>query len=216
MNNIEAAAAARKTRSEAHLAHAKLPIDPTLPPLSPELSALARTPEEIAARAICLCICAARAEGLEQQVAVSLTHDLGVAQHLRPRESDFLNAQADPGIEGRLFQWGYEACWVLLWVLGRIERLDDPVAMCDPQRVAAIITTAKSIERLIGTCRSDGDILDAADLTWRFLGICRQAVPSYQNAPGGVICQVVAQRQYAFQWLLDPARQPWEDIVVDI
>ncbi|WP_266168320.1 DUF4272 domain-containing protein [Dyella subtropica] len=207
-------AAARKSRSEAHLVQMGIPIDPSSPPL--ELSASVRPPEAIPARAICLCLCAAKAEGLDPATVASLVTNFHVGRYLRPPEVEFLYGTADASDQVNRFQWGYEACWALLWVLGRLETLDDPVARCDPQQAARIITTSGSITGLIGTLRSNDEIFDVADLTHRFLDACRQAGPPYENLPGELICPVVYQRQLAFQWLLDPAGTRWEEIIVPI
>jgi hypothetical protein len=206
----------RKLRSEAHLAQLNIPVDTDLPPLPSAWSSPVRAPEAIAARAICLCLCAAKAEGLEAAVVADLVIDFGVGRYLRPPETAFLYGQSDSESLARRFQWGYEACGVLLWTLGRLDALQDPVARSNPQEIAGIITGAGSIDGLAGVAREAEEILDAADLTYRFLAVCRQAGPPYQQVPGGVICAVVHQRQHAFQWLLDPERLHWEDVVVPL
>lgn len=207
---------ARKRRSEARLAQLHLPIDADLAPLPDAWSSLVRAPAAIAGRAICLCLCAARAEGLEQATVADLLVDLGAERYLRPFEAAFLGGTVDDEPLARRFQWGYEACHALLWVLGQADVLPDPVASCDPQRIAGIITRAGAVDGLIGGVRGAEEILDAADLTHRFLAVCRQAGPPYQDMPGGLICAVVYQRQHAFQWLLDPQQPHWEDIDVPL
>lgn len=207
---------ARKQRSATHLAQLNLPVDADLPPLPDTWSTLVRQPAAIAGRAICLCLCAARAEGLEQATVADLVVDLGAERYLRPFEAAFLRGPADDEPLARQFQWGYEACHALLWALGQVDVLPDPVASCDPQRIASIITRAGSVDGLTSSVRGAEAILDAADLTHRFLAVCRQAGPPYQDLPGGLICAVIYQRQHAFQWLLDPQRLHWEDIEVSL
>ncbi|WP_215409907.1 hypothetical protein [Janthinobacterium sp. JC611] len=43
---------------------------------------------------------------------------------------------------------------------------------------------------------------------------CARRQARFVNVPGGLIGQVIAQRQFALLWLLDPAAVPWEEIEV--
>ncbi|KAB8051896.1 DUF4272 domain-containing protein [Janthinobacterium sp. FT14W] len=205
-------ARARLDRSLLHLAALGLPLPVAQLPLPPTLSGAVRSARDTAGRAICLCMCASRAEGLAPEVASDLIADLGASSALLPFEAAFLDPQTDPLPRGPVFQWGFEACWVLLWALGKAGSLETPAATCDPQRIAAMITGAGSIDALAGALRGDAELLDALDLNTRLLALCQQA--RFVNVPGGLIGQVVAQRQFALLWLLDPAAAPWDEIEV--
>lgn len=207
-------ARARLDRSVRQLTSLGLPLPAAQLPLPLTLSGAVRSARETAGRAICLCMCASRAEGLAPELASDLIADLGAAFALRPLEAAFLDPHTDPAQRGPVFQWGFEACWTLLWALGKAGSLATPTATCDPQRIASLITGAGSIDALAGPLRGDAELLDALDLNTRLLAVCQQA--RFVNVPGGLIGQVIAQRQFALLWLLDPAAVPWEEIEVAV
>ena len=212
------AAVPRKLRSEDRLKQLGAPADSSLPPLPEELTLL-RSADLIAGRAMCLCLCASKAEGLEPEIARELLVDFNIGDNLTAAERAYL--ESDDPVEpetARLFQWGYEACWVLLWVLGYVQELPDPIATCDPERIAAFMTRHPSVEALSSgaVIRQGESILDAADFNRRVFQLCVRSGPPYQQVPGGFLAAVAYQREHAFQWLLTHKEAGWDEIVIDI
>lgn len=85
-NGIAAEAVDRKLRSEAVLRAEGVPILATLPAIETAAEALTRSKEEVALRTLCLLFVAARAEGLNDEVAEGVLNEYDPRPHLSPKE----------------------------------------------------------------------------------------------------------------------------------
>jgi hypothetical protein len=189
-----------------------------MPPL-PGHSALVRPAKLIAGRAICLCLCASKAEGLDPAIARDLAADFEAVSCLTDSERRYLlDDEPITAEDARFFQWRFEACWLLLWVLGLIPQLTDPVTTCDPERIADIIKGHPSPSALssAGRLREIDAVLDAADFNHRAFQICVRSGPPYQKIPGGFLAAVLYQREHAFRWLLTGPDTSWDEITIDL
>jgi hypothetical protein len=175
-----------------------------------------RQTEEIARRAVALCLVAGRAEGLELEAAAELVAHFGVVESLTPAERLFLFSPGDPDPEvARRFQWGYEASCALLWILGYVDALGPPDAPCDAKRVSDIVTAAGSTPQLVegARARSVEELVAEADRTERLWAECERALES-EDEPQGILCPVVHQRHRAYRWALDREAPGWDEIAL--
>jgi len=210
------ASAERKASSEAVLHKNNVPINESLPYIEDESEALVRSKGEIAERAMALIVVAVKAEGLEQEIVDKLVEDYGLKNVLSPKEMEFISEKSPSYHDKTQFIWRYEAAWVLLWVLGYVDELSYPNAICN---VTAAVATLheRTKEQFVADAdlRSISEILDEADLIYRYHWAVVDARIKGQPAPSALDPSVVLERHYTLNWLIGYMGQEWDDISTD-
>jgi hypothetical protein len=206
----------RKKRSEELLKKQGIPINPSLPATESEEETTPRSANDMAKRAVGLCAVALRGEGLNQQEVISLLNGKDVWASVTPEEEKFL-LKKKPAIQEMInFKWRYESLWVLLWALGRAEDLGAPTSICDVQRTVSMVLDTPSedfIQRAKSRPRSE--ILDEADLIYRYDWAVVDARIKGEDPPGNLDPGVVYERHYALNWLIGYMDQEWDDVTTD-
>src|SRR5262245_48040933 len=162
-------AQARKARSIAILKKEGVAFIEHLPVVETEAEAKRRTTEEVALRAIALCIVAVKGEGLENEEIKNLVKKYEIAGALSPAERTFID-NPEPSKHDRIqFAWRYECYWVMLWSLGFIDELPRPENICDVRKAVSFLRDLGRDEFLRkAKLRPAREILDAADLIYRY------------------------------------------------
>lgn len=114
------------------------------------------------------------------------------------------------------FTWRHEAAWTLLWALGFVVQLGKPAQICDVEFAASTMaerTTSQFIED--SELRPINDILDQADLIYRYHWAVRNARIKGQQVPAGLDPGVTQERHYALNWLIGYNEQPWDHVTTD-
>ncbi len=209
-------AQARKERSIAILKKQVVPYIDHLPLIETEEQAKRRTTEEVALRAIALCIVAVKGEGIEQEVVKSLVKQYGIAASLSPNETKFIE-NPNPSQQDRIqFGWRYECYWVMLWALGFIEDLNRPDSICEvPRAVSILRDNGRDGFIKKAKLRSISEILNEADLIYRYHWAVVDSRVNGRGVPSGLDAGVVMERHYALNWLTGYMDQEWDDISTD-
>ncbi|RKG32127.1 DUF4272 domain-containing protein [Acinetobacter tianfuensis] len=107
--------------------------------------------------------------------------------------------------------WKYEACWVLLWALGIVDELNYPAEIIDCNFAIQAVTSAETFEAFMAkvTLRSVEEMLDQADLIYRYDWACVDARLKQQAAPANLNSSVVVERHGALNWLIQ-AESDWD------
>jgi len=206
----------RKERSEALLKADGVPINHSLPVIETEKESRRRMPEEVALRALALLVVAAKGEGLPQAKVDRVVVEYGLTDHFSPKEVAFINDPSPGTNDCTQFVWRYEGAWALLWSLGYVERLGVPKAICDVQHAVRFMierTTAQFIHD--AKLRPQAEILDQADLIYRYDWAVVDARIHTKSAPAGLDPGVTWERHYALNWLIGYMDQDWDDITTD-
>lgn len=209
-------AARRKQKSMDRLNKEGVPVNPQLPVIEDSSEATKRSTEEIARRAIAVIIAAVKGEGLDQKTVDSLVTKYGATEFFTPEEAKFIK-DPKPGQQDRIqFSWRYEAAWVLLWSLGYVEALDKPEATCDVPKLVGILRD-RSTAQLVkdAKLRPFPEILDQADLIYRYHWATTDARIKKQPAPAKLQSGVVLERHRALNWLTGYMDQEWDDVSTD-
>ena len=213
---IPAEAIDRRLRSETILRTEGVPFLAALPVIETAAEALKRPKEEVAPRTLCLLFVAAKGEGLEQEVVERVLESYELRPHLTPKELAFV-LDVSPSQHDRLqFTWRYEAAWPLLWALGFVAQLGKPAQICDVElavRTMTETTTSQFIED--SELRPIADILDQADLIYRYHWAVRNARIKGQQIPAALDPGVTEERHYALNWLIGYTEQAWDDVTTD-
>jgi len=216
--NEEASAEAidRKLRSEKILQAEGVPFFAALPAIEIAAEVLKRSKEEVALRALCLLFVAAKGEGLEQELAEDVMEFHGLRPHLTPKELAFVLDNSASEHDRLQFTWRHEAAWTLLWALGFVAQLGKPDQICDVEFGARTMTERTTPEFIEDSeLRPITDILDQADLIYRYHWAVTNARIKGQQAPAALDPGVTKERHYALNWLIGYDEQAWDDVTTD-
>lgn len=211
------AAETRKQQSEEILEGHEVPINRNLPPIADSEQAQPRTQQEIADRALALCLVALKGEGLEQSIVDQIQVQYDIAPLLSPAEQAFVQA-AEPTQQERInFAWRYESLWVLLWALNYAELLPYPSTICDVQKAVGVIRAAQNRANFQeqAQLRTLPEILDQADLAYRMHWACVDARLRGQAAPADLENGVIFERHYALNWIRGYQGSDWDAVQTD-
>lgn len=201
----------RKARSIAILQTRNIPFIDWLPVIESSENVWRRSAEDIARRAIASLIaiqaaCDRNAGNYTPENAqwcMELLQKYEIGQALTPNELTILNNQGDEQDIINMI-WKYEAYWTLLWALGIVPELDYPdhIIDCDLaiQAVSSCDTFAEFMAKV--RLRDIEDILNEADLIYRYHWACRDARLNGREEPAGLINSVVMERHAGLNWLI--------------
>jgi hypothetical protein len=211
-----AEAVARKEKSIALLKQKGVPTIQHLPAIEDSQSAKKRTKDEIAHRAIALCLVAVKGEGLDQPTVTKLVDQYSAQNYFTPAEKEFIE-NATPTQEERVqFSWRYEGYWVMLWALGYIDTLEYPDKACDVPRAVAFLHDSSTKDfSARAKLRDLSEILDQADLIYRYDWAAVNARLKQKEAPAHLDAGVVMERHHALNWLIGYMDQEWDDVTTD-
>jgi hypothetical protein len=160
-----------------------------------------------------LCLVAVRAEGIPQEQFTGLLTQYGLEAELTPAERAFVNSPSPTEQEVVNFTWRYESYSALLWALSYVEHLSPPEKICDVPHVVTILrdrTAEQFIEQ--AHMRSLTEILDQADLIYRYHWAVTDARLKGQASVAGLNPGVVYERHYALNWLIRHEDAEWDDV----
>jgi Domain of unknown function (DUF4272) len=183
---------------------------------------VARTPTEVAYRALALFGVANAAYEQPPATARGWLQRYGVACHLSPWEEAFLAQDSPPDELIFAASWRTESLQVLTWALGMIDQLPPPSERANlshigltPEILAAPDSFASS-----ATLRSEDELEAArAEMTSHHWGV--RAGPAgrrlfgHPEAESSFDPGVVEQRHYAIEWLVGPESQEWDHVRTD-
>lgn len=209
-------ALSRKQKTEVILQKEGVPFISHLPVIENDTTANFRPTEEVAWRAMALCLVALKGEGLEQEQVLRILKQYELEHALTPKERRFI-FNDEPSDHDRIqFTWRYECYWVMLWALRYIEDLGRPDHICDVPRAVQIMVRGNSQRFIEGArLRNHSEILDAVDLIYRYDWACVDARLKGEEAPAGLDAGVVMERHHALNWLVGYMDQEWDDVKTD-
>ena len=212
----------RKLRSEAILQAQGVPYIGHLPAIESSSEVTLRTKDEVAWRAMALVIVASKAlgtlEGVETAPAKTRekAKEFGLGNHFTPVERAFMENDAPSRFELIQLSWRDEAACTLFWALGYIDELKIPTEQQDFWAAVRLMydRTAAAFLR-DASLRPIDEILDQADLIYRYHWAARDRGQEEQEPPAGLDRSVVKERHYALNWLIGYCNQPWDEVTTD-
>jgi len=104
----------------------------------------------------------------------------------------------------------------MLWALGYVEDLGKPSSICDVSKAVTIMKERTSAQFLADAkLRSFSQVLDEADLIYRYDWAVVDARVNGKSAPAGLDPGVVQERHQALNWLIGYMDQHWDDVSTD-
>lgn len=205
----------RRARSIARLRREGVPVLETLPVIEAAAECRFRTRDEIVDRAVALFVVASRGAGDGDAYAAELATRYETASRYSPAERAYMSGPADAP-EGSALSWRFEALRVLLWALGYLESLPAPTEPLDGVVMAEIIRP-RTLEQLRADAhlRSPAELLDQADLIYRYAWASTDARVNGQPPPAGLNPDVVMEWHPALNWLIGYGDASWDDVPTD-
>ena len=208
-------AEARKRRSMKRLQGEGVPTLEWLPVI--EDSTEARPPSaDAAARRFCaLVLVAIKGVSGDQALATRLRAVFGDRADFSPSEIGFMENAAASDLDRVEFSWAFEAALPIAWALGRIPQLDRPERLVDPATLIDLIERDDGQAFVSGArMRPLAEILDAADLIYRYHWAVREAGLSKRPAPARLDGEVVMERHRGLNWLIGYQAE-WDEVTTD-
>ncbi len=170
-----------------------------------------RSAEQIAKRAIaCLLVIQAACDlnhdqfdDETQAFIIELIQKFDVWSELTPKELAIIHREGTTQDVINMI-WKYEAYWTLLWALGVVEELNYPANIADCDFAIQAVSSCDSFDAFIAQVklRDIEELLDEADLIYRYDWACVDARLKHQQAPAGLNASVVLERHGALNWLI--------------
>lgn len=209
----------RKQESILKLKTKAIPYIDWLPHIESSDDVIQRSAEHIAKRAIaCLLMiqvaCDLDRDQFDQETEdfiVDLLNKFEVADELTVKEKNILNrSAAQQDIVNMI--WKYEAYWVLLWALGIVDELKYPDEIADCDFAIEVVSRCRSLQEFMQQVklRDIEEILDEADLIYRYDWACVDARLKQQNAPANLNASIVLERHGTLNWLFQ-ADADWDN-----
>lgn len=208
----------RRARSEAICSAKKIPVykNPNSLFVATDNEVSIRKQDEVVDRALALLFIGLKSEGLEQDALNDVDKHFGISAKLTPVEKAYAAAKQPTEQQKVDANWRYEGLHVLLWALGYVDKLSYPDKMCDVAADVKIIYNLKEKAfRQNAKLRSKKEILDQADLILRLDWACVSARIKNDPAPGGLDKDVVTERHYTLNWLINYLNQDWDNVTTD-
>lgn len=209
----------RKQESILKLKNKAIPYIDWLPHIESSDDVIQRSAEHIAKRAIaCLLMiqvaCDLDRDQFDQETEdfiVDLLNKFEVADELTVKEKNILNRSAAQQDIVNMIQ-KYEAYWVLLWALGIVDELKYPDEIADCDFAIEVVSRCRSLQEFMQQVklRDIEEILDEADLIYRYDWACVDARLKQQNAPANLNASIVLERHGALNWLIK-ADADWDN-----
>lgn len=206
----------RRDRSNAVMRAEGVPLLASLPVIETEAETTLPTAEEVTMRALATIVVARKGVGAPDRAVDALVRKFALAKYLSPSERTFL-ANAHPTRQELVtFSWRFEAAYVLLWSVGLIDKLGSVREAYDPTPMIALLNDNSRAQLLArAKLRSKREILDQADLIYRYRWALVDARANGRPAPAGLNDDVAMERHQALNWLIYHAEQEWDEVSLD-
>ena len=207
---------ARRARSITRLVAEGVPVLESLPVVEAEAQCRFRSKDEVVDRAIALLAVASRGAGDPPDAVDTFARSFGATAHLSPRERAFFDDANPNPTEASALSWRFESVVVLLWALGYRDRLGPPTAPVNGSEIVeAFVSRGPAAFRAQARLRSGGELLDEADLIYRYDWATTDARVNGGPPPQNVSPDVVMERHQALNWLIGYRGAAWDDVPTD-
>jgi len=209
----------RKAKNEAILERENIKINKHLPCIESEKETTIRSAKEIAERVSVLTVTNLVAfNNISSEEAVDYLQEYKLWESVTEGEKEFL---ANPTEDKKMYEtWKCEGIWILMWALKKVDDLDFPNEFCDLGNIGEEnypVGKNKDPFKFINSIhevRSKKEILDAADLYYRYNWACvDERIKG--NQIEGINPGIVYERQYALNWLIHYMDQDWDNVTCD-
>ena len=209
-------AEARKLRSLDYLRTQGITGLPNLPARQDERASARRTTDEVTDRALALLVVSVAGAAHDTAASLPLEQEFGLRNEFTIFEDAYLDNPQPPDQDHFNMSWRFEAAYVLLWAIGIYGDLPAPGTLVSEDKIISDIRGigAKDI-RSMASLRPQSELLDAADLLYRYDLACIDSWQTGAPYPPGTDCEIVMEWRYALDWLTVAPAQDWDNVSLD-
>lgn len=206
----------RKEISERKLKNLKVPININLPISVDEQEVTIKSKEDIIDRLIALTIVSAKAMEAPSAKIEQFIERYNANELFTPKEREFMLSRVPSHHEMIQYSWSPECVWVFLWSLNLIPTLDVPANLCNVEFVFQTVLR-NSKQDLIdkSTVKPISEILDERDFIYRAHWAVREAQLKNLKIPSTLNADVVYERHYTLNWLVNFMEEEWDDVSIN-
>jgi len=206
----------RKRRTETELKELGIPVNPWLPLVESEDEARIRDAKDAARRAAILYSVTVVGQGGNRDTMLEFLKAEGLWEYVTPNERILFESDNPPRQAMIDASWRAEALWVLLWALGKVDKLDLPREQCNADRVHEVMPKKGEVADFVNSAvlRPTSEILDETDKIYRIHWAVRDAQLNNKPIPADLNPSVVVERHYTLNWLTWYADE-WDDVTTD-
>ena len=205
----------RKSKSELFLKEKGIKVNTNLPCIEDELNIKLRDIEEVVDRAYALLVIGLKGEGIEQNHLDRLVKEKNITSFSAKEEIIFQSTELTEQ-ERAYATWRYESLYVMLWALGKFDRLKYPDEICNVEQIVELIykPTREEFRKSV-VLKSVAKVVDELDLTYRMNWACVDARINEEKVSGNIDPSIVYERHFSLNWLINYQNQDWDDIQTD-
>ena len=212
----------RKNRSIRILEEQGISYLEELPVIQSSIEIKGKTIDEIAKRAIVLCIACNFASDIisnkkrryikESKKFFNKLLDTYNVKDVMTKDEKLLFDKMDKNVAVQL-SWQFEGYLILLWALGLVNEVPFPDTLVDPDSVTAVVSACDTYRELKEKCnlRDVNEVLDLADLTYRYNWYCVEAKINDEDTV--INPEIVMERHRALLWLLSDVK--WDKVEIN-
>lgn len=214
----------RKLNSINILKDQEIPYIEQLPLIANSLDCHRRSVDEIARRAIALCISAnfaidvANADNKKQlksskKFYTKLLETYRAKNYLTENEKELFE-KMDQNLAIQI-SWQFEGLVILFWALNLIHDLSYPMELVNPKVLSSLLSENNNYIEFLNKCelRPIEEILDQADLTYRYDWYCIDSKINGVNVDEKINSEIVLERHRALNWLIQ--NDDWDNVNID-
>ena len=208
-------AEARKRRSIKRLQGEGVPVLEWLPVIEDSTEVKPPSADAAARRFCALVLVAIKGVSGDQALATRLRAAFGDRADFSPSEIEFMADAAASDLDRVEYSWAFEAALPIAWALGRIPQMDRPERLVDPATLIDLIEPDDGKAFVANArMRPQAEILDAADLIYRYHWAVREAGLNKRPAPARLDGEVVMERHRGLNWLIGYEAE-WDEVTTD-
>lgn len=214
----------RKERSERFLRNNGIMVDPGMPDLIDENSAVIKPPEQAAKRAVCALLMARMAvSGKAARKCSEIIRRFGLENELTADERRFFalaedNASDTSDKQAKEFHWRAEMSMPLFWACGFLGEndLEFPSHETNTDDLFDMLNACQSFPEVLSKIKmhTPSEILDNADVCLRMHTAC--VASQLKSAPmlrGALMSEAVKEQLKGFLWLIGlEGTENWDNI----
>jgi hypothetical protein len=206
----------RKRRSLKILKNQDVPYIEHLPVIQDSSQTTIRSEETVAKRAMALYAVVQRAEGESKERYKERLVQYHIEDAVTPEELAFAETEEPEEYMVLRMSQRMESYWLLLWALGFTKQLNRPRSFCNITQAQQIMDSRSAHQFLLDAdLQSKKDLLDAADLHYRYHWAVVDAELYGRKPPAGLEPVVVYERHYALNWLINYRNLEWDYVTTD-
>ena len=178
-----------------------------------------RSSNEVAYRALALFCVTGLAAGADRSEVTKWLSEHGLREKLAPSEIGFVDAPNPTRQQVVNASWLSERLTMIVWALGKLDRLPAPDEQCDTSIFQDILPpfAAVSVPEFIASARlrSPAELIAMADEAMRLHWEARDARIKGRPTEPSVDLEIIQERHHAINWVIGYDALDWDEVTTD-